>query len=207
VWPALHTNSRIWWPARSSRIRSQCTPPGVASATKHRTGPGPGHHDEIAAWMCTTPRNGGSTATVGGIAGGAASEGTAPAVGATCRARIDNPGIELDVTTAAQAVVRARWFPADVMASGRLSQWSRCYVLATDTELCIFTRVSEEPMWRSPIQWDSTTLPDDEQRTRNGFDVHTDVGLVVITLGSGCRCGSLGRWAGPSWAQLERVRA
>lgn len=108
--------------------------------------------------------------------------------------------------TTAQVTVRGRYFPADVMLPGRSMQWSRCYMLATDVDLCIFTRVAEDPMWRSPIMWGSTVLPDSDQRARNGFDVHTEDGLVVVTLGSGCRCGSLGRWGGPLWAQMERVR-
>jgi hypothetical protein len=109
--------------------------------------------------------------------------------------------------TTAQVTVRGRWFPADVMLPGRFMQWSRCYVIATDAELCIFTRVSEDPMWRSPIVWGSTALPDTDQRARNGFDVYTEDGLVVVTQGSGCRCTSLGRWSGPTWAQTERARA
>jgi len=80
-------------------------------------------------------------------------------------------------------------------------------VIATDTELCVFTRVDEDPMWRSSIQWGPTTLPASDQQARNGFDVYTDDGLAVVTLGSGCRCGSFARWAGPSWSQTERARA
>lgn len=108
--------------------------------------------------------------------------------------------------TTPTVVVRGRWFPTDVVIPGT-RPWHRCYTLATETTLYVFRRASDTPEWESAIDWAQTTLPTDDRTARNGFDVHTEAGLVVITLGSGCRCGSLGRWRGPSWARAERARA
>jgi hypothetical protein len=111
------------------------------------------------------------------------------------------------VTAAVQAVtVRGRWFPADVVLPNRPLQWSRCYVLATDTTLHVFRKVGDTAEWEATIRWAGTTLPTVDRDARNGFDIVTDAGLVVVTPGSGCRCGSLGRWSGPSWAATERAR-
>lgn len=111
------------------------------------------------------------------------------------------------MTAAVQAVtVRGRWFPADVVLPNRPQPWGRCYVLATDTTLHVFRKVGDTAEWEAPIRWELTTLPTVDRDARNGFDVVTDAGRVVVTLGSGCRCGSLGRWSGPTWAATERAR-
>lgn len=103
--------------------------------------------------------------------------------------------------------VRGRWFPAGVVLPGERRVWQRCYVLAMDAGLFVFRRVTEVAEWSSPVEWAVTTVPATDRVARRGFDVHTDAGLVVVTLGSGCRCGPLGRWRGPSWALTERGRA
>lgn len=109
--------------------------------------------------------------------------------------------------TALAAAVRARWFPAEVLLPGRTQAWPRCYTLATDHELCVFTKVSDDPEWHSLIHWGSTVLPSVERDARWGVDVYTEAGLVVVTAGGGgCRCGSLGRWQGPTWARREHAR-
>lgn len=105
-----------------------------------------------------------------------------------------------------QVTVRGRWFPADVVLPGRPYPWGRCYVIATDTTLHVFQKVGEVADWESPIRWRGTVIPTVDRNARNGFSVRTDAGLAVVTLGSGCRCGSLGRWRGPSWGQTERAR-
>lgn len=105
------------------------------------------------------------------------------------------------MTTAMQSPVRGRWFPADVVLPGQSRPWNRCYVLVTDVALCVFRQVSETPTWQSPIVWSSTVLPATDRDASRGFDVQTAMGLAVVTLGSGCRCGSLGRWKGPLWAR------
>lgn len=110
------------------------------------------------------------------------------------------------MTAIVVATVRGRWFPAGLVFPGQPRPWVRCYALATDTDLHVWKQPGEQPVWSSPIQWARTTLPPDDRTARRGFDVHTDAGLVVVTLGSGCRCGSLGKWRGPSWATQERAR-
>lgn len=105
-------------------------------------------------------------------------------------------------------VVRGRWFPAAAVLPGQQSRpWQRCYALAADDGLHIFRRPADTAEWHSPIDWAVTTLPTTDRAAKRGFDVHTADGLVVVTLGTGCRCGSLGRWAGPSWGRTETIRA
>jgi hypothetical protein len=70
----------------------------------------------------------------------------------------------------------------------------------------VFRRVGDQPQFASPIDWSTTTLPDSDRQARTGFTVNTDAGPVVVTRGSGCRCGALGHWQGPSWARAERAR-
>lgn len=104
-------------------------------------------------------------------------------------------------------VVRGRWYPASAILPGQPTPWTRCYVIATDDGLHIFRRRSERADWHSGVEWATTALPESDRQSRNGFSVHTDAGLVVITQsGNACRCGSLGSWAGPTWARAERVR-
>jgi hypothetical protein len=103
------------------------------------------------------------------------------------------------------ATVLGRWFPADAVLPERRLPWHNVYVLCTDTDLCIWQRVSEAPDWSSPLEG-APQLPATDRVARNGFDVHTQAGLAVVTLGSGCRCGRLGKWAGPVWARTERAR-
>lgn len=103
--------------------------------------------------------------------------------------------------------VRGRWFPAAVLLPGVRRPWPRCYVLAADDGLHVFRRPAETADWSAPIHWAATVLPVTGRRAAVGFDVHTSKGLVVVTAGSGCRCGSLGRWSGPSWAREEHTRA
>lgn len=104
-------------------------------------------------------------------------------------------------------VVRGRWFPAAVTLPDQSKPWSRCYVIAADDGLYIFKQRSERAGWHSGVEWATTILPTTDRQARRGFDVHTDAGLVVVTLGSGCRCGVMGSWKGPEWARAEQVRA
>lgn len=103
-------------------------------------------------------------------------------------------------------VVRGRWFPAAVTLPGR-NPWSRCYVIAADNGLHIFKRRAEQADWHSGVEWATTVLPTTDRAAKAGFTVNTDAGQVVVTVSSsGCRCGSLGTWSGPSWARAEAVR-
>ena len=109
------------------------------------------------------------------------------------------------MTTPASVVVLGRWFPADLVIPDRARPWHNMFALCTDTDLHVWSRPSDTPDWTSPLDG-APVLPATDRDARNGFDVHTQAGLVVITLGSGCRCGRLGRWPGPSWARHERAR-
>lgn len=106
--------------------------------------------------------------------------------------------------------VRARWFPATVRLPDEPRPWRQVYVLLVDggdrAGLHVFRRPGEDAQWSAAVDWARTELPARERDARNGVDVHlADGRLVVVTAGQGCRCGALGRWAGPSWA--SRVRA
>jgi hypothetical protein len=46
------------------------------------------------------------------------------------------------------------------------------------------------------------------RKARAGVDVQlTDGTVAVITRGAECKCGQLGRWAGPDWATSVAVRS
>ncbi|MGH3921947.1 MAG: hypothetical protein ACRDTT_03590 [Pseudonocardiaceae bacterium] len=101
-------------------------------------------------------------------------------------------------------IIRGRWFPAIVTPPAECP-WRRCYVIAADDGLHVWRSRAEVAQWQSPINWELTHLPD-KTRPGRGVDVHTDAGLVVVTPGSGCRCGAMGSWRGPEWSQVEQVR-
>ncbi len=71
-------------------------------------------------------------------------------------------------------------------------------------------------VWRHPgeeaevhlaVDWQRTRVPTGRQ-ARVGVDIYlTDGSLVVATPGASCRCGALGRFAGPSWANSVAVRS
>jgi hypothetical protein len=102
--------------------------------------------------------------------------------------------------------VLGRWFPADIVIPGRPTPWNRVYALATTGGLHVWARPSDTADWSAGYTLGPPVFPTDARSARNGFDVPTTEGLVVITLGSGCRCGTLGRWPGPTWATTERAR-
>jgi hypothetical protein len=104
-------------------------------------------------------------------------------------------------------VVRGRWFPASIVLPEYREPWRRCYVLAGDGGLYVYKSPSEDAHWHAGVDWSAVTLPRDDHAARRGFEVRTALGLAVVTLGTGCRCGQLGRWAGPLWARSEMVRA
>jgi hypothetical protein len=86
--------------------------------------------------------------------------------------------------------------------------WRRCLVIAADDGVHVFRSSSERADWFAPVDWGiQEALPGTDREARRGFSVLTERGLVAVTLGSGCRCGEMGRWPGPAWARTERVRA
>ncbi|MGH3783164.1 MAG: hypothetical protein ACRDRO_21700 [Pseudonocardiaceae bacterium] len=96
--------------------------------------------------------------------------------------------------------MRERWFPADVKFPDQIWPWQRTYVIAADDGLHVFTEPGDTARWHAVIDWAVTVLPADKRAARNGLDIHTDRGLVVLTLGGGCHCGVLGHWRGPTWS-------
>lgn len=105
--------------------------------------------------------------------------------------------------------VHGRWFPVSVVLPGEPRPRRRMYVVAADDGLHLFSRPSEDADWHSPIDFDRTELPRTPRQARIGWTVHTADGPVVLTLdqAGGCRCGQMGRWAGPTWSRVEAVRA
>lgn len=90
------------------------------------------------------------------------------------------------------------WWPASVLLPGRVV-WHRCRVYVTDQGLAIFARRAEEPQFLSPMNWAATTEPR-TSRQHVGIDLHTEAGLVVVTLTGGCGCGSALKGWRPDWA-------
>lgn len=103
--------------------------------------------------------------------------------------------------------VEARYFPASVLLPDG-STWRGVYVVVARGEehegLHIWRQPGDEPTFRAGVDWARTRVPA-QRLARNGVSVHTDVGLIVVTPGSGCRCGRLGRWSGPGWANTVKV--
>lgn len=110
---------------------------------------------------------------------------------------------QLDSMTA----VEARYFPASALFSDG-STWRAVYVvIARGGEhegLHVWRQPGDEPTFRAGVDWARTRIPT-RRLAKNGVSVYTDVGLVVVTPGSGCRCGRLGRWRGPSWGNMVHV--
>lgn len=104
--------------------------------------------------------------------------------------------------------VRARWFPATILLDGVVSR-GRYVLLAEGGDmggLHVWSRPGEVADLHVPVDWSATEVPS-ERAARNGVNVRlVDGRLAVVTPNSGCRCGQLGRWAGPSWAHTVAVR-
>lgn len=108
-------------------------------------------------------------------------------------------------------VIRARWYPASVRTpDGTI--WRKAHVVAAEggerRGLHIFRRPSERADWWGDIDWSVTTSVPTDRRARSGVSITlTTGGVAVVTYSPGCRCGALGRWAGPSWATTTTARA
>lgn len=112
--------------------------------------------------------------------------------------------------------VLAQWFPAQVRRPDRgLRLLQRVYVVVARGEpgevgdgVTVFDR-PDRVLWSSPVDWwASPPIPHTRRAARNGvtLTVPDGGGLVTITPGGGCSCGSLGRWAGPAWAGRVAAR-
>jgi hypothetical protein len=107
--------------------------------------------------------------------------------------------------------VRARWYPCTLRLPGEPRPRSKAYVMLVEgtgrSGLHVWRHPGEEPEVHLPVDWSRTVIPTGRQ-VRNGVDIYlADGGLVVATPGASCRCGALGRFAGPSWATSVSVRA
>lgn len=105
--------------------------------------------------------------------------------------------------------VRARYYPCQVrLPDGTTLR--KAYVLLANSGpeagLWCFTKPDEaRPAYRAAVDWGKTVVRS-QRDARNGADVWlADGTLVVLTAGASCRCGSLGRWAGPGWASRVAV--
>lgn len=108
--------------------------------------------------------------------------------------------------------VVARWYPCALQLPGEPRPRSKAYVLLMEgTErsgLHVWRHPGEEAEVHLPVNWQATKLPKSDRQARVGVDVHLSDGrLVVITPQASCRCGALGRWAGPAWANSVTVRS
>lgn len=103
------------------------------------------------------------------------------------------------------------WYPALVVlpATGR-RVLRNVKVFAADTGLYVYDRDPQDlrqvdridAVWFSPIDYDKTAKPGDDQTVRhNGIRIHTDAGVVTITPMAGCGCHqrALKGWF-PEWA-------
>jgi hypothetical protein len=106
--------------------------------------------------------------------------------------------------------VRGRWFPASVVLPDGTTLRKTYTVLAEGGEhagLWVFSR-PDEVAFHSGVNWLRQGEIPTGRRARAGVDVELADGTVaVVTPGTQCRCGSLGRWAGPTWATSVGVRA
>lgn len=99
-------------------------------------------------------------------------------------------------------VTRAQWFPASVVLPG-VGTLRRAYVVlgqgGEHDGLHVWLQPGEEAAHRVGVNWAQTTIPTG-RAARGGVEVAlADGGVAVVTASSGCRCGALGRWAGPLW--------
>jgi hypothetical protein len=105
--------------------------------------------------------------------------------------------------------VIARYYPAQVrLPDGQ--RLRKAYVLLADAgpESGVWIYIKpDEPAFHGVVDWGATTAPS-QHDAKSGFDVVlVDGATLTVTAGVSCRCGQLGRWAGPSWARSVAVKA
>ncbi|MGH8572955.1 MAG: hypothetical protein ACREX8_10325 [Gammaproteobacteria bacterium] len=102
--------------------------------------------------------------------------------------------------------VRGRVFPASVVLPGGGRPWRQVAVVFADDGMHVYRAPAEVADWHARVDWSATTVPVG-WAARGGYTVYlVGGGAVVVTPGGGCSCGPLGRWAGPSWATVERAQ-
>lgn len=105
----------------------------------------------------------------------------------------------------------AQYFPATIQLPGEPRPRRRVFVLLASggdrDGLHVFEKPGDIPAVHLPVDWARTTVRTPRE-ARNGADIYLVDGTVVtLTTGQGCRCGALGRFAGPTWASTVTVRA
>lgn len=105
----------------------------------------------------------------------------------------------------------AKWFPCYVRVPDRpeVHPGRKYMVVIADsgpeTGLWIFDK-PDHVVLHEQVDFSRTKVPAQRQ-ARNGVDVHlADGTLVVVTVGASCKCGALGRWAGPTWSNTITSR-
>lgn len=106
---------------------------------------------------------------------------------------------------------KATYYPAQVRLPGGQVLNKTYVVLAEGGEhagITVFSR-PDVVAYQAGIDWASTPeLPRTQRAAKNGVPVQLDTGEVVtVTPATPCRCGQLGRWAGPSWSHSVAARA
>jgi hypothetical protein len=108
--------------------------------------------------------------------------------------------------------VRKKWFPASVIHPELPRRSGKTFVILAEGGehhgLWVYT-APDLVAFHAPINWlRQPALPVTDRVARNGVSVFlTDGTTAVITPGGGCRCGQLGRWAGPTWARTVTARS
>ncbi len=108
-------------------------------------------------------------------------------------------------------LVRARYYPAHVRLPDR-RELRKTYVLLSEGDerpgLLVYGR-PDEVVDGAGVDWArQPALPTRHSVARNGVEVRLVGGdTVMISPGVPCRCGALGRWAGPGWATTVAARA
>jgi hypothetical protein len=108
----------------------------------------------------------------------------------------------------------ANWFPAAVKVPTLARPLTRHRVILArggpEQGLWVYSQ-PDQLAFRSNVDWEKTRVPS-ERQARNGVDVHLldedgePAGLAIVTVGGGCSCGALKRWAGPLWIGNVTVR-
>jgi hypothetical protein len=104
---------------------------------------------------------------------------------------------------------RGRYFPAAVVLPDG-QRFRRAFVVLAEggehAGLHIFDR-PDNRVFHAPVNWLRTAPPKTGRAARTGIDVElTDGTIAVITPSVECRCGQLGRWAGPNWMRTVSAR-
>lgn len=107
-------------------------------------------------------------------------------------------------------ITRATYFPCAVQTPDERLRRRQYVILAEGgvySGLHSFTRPGMVGEIVLPIDWTATPPLPSGRATRNGVFIHlADGRIVTLTPGTGCRCGTLGRWPGPPWAHTVATR-